>query len=449
VSAAEQTLFLTLAVATSVAVTGCGVLGGINSPDNRYAGAVAGALIAAGATVAFAASGVLITCDTVGGYIGVIPADTTSRRAKMLTLQRVTLAIIAILPGRFAASEDQIEDAVHFTFPVKVDESAGRTLGLPRRVQDTVTEMWFRLVPSGSYMIGSDEEDFSKRIRVELDRFYISEALVTNKVVAEFLLQDIAAKAQKIENDGEGKPLNQDEKLLIRSIDFMFGGEWTHFLEISAEDQRVLSHVISRMTTGGGGKISGQSSAKGIMRAWASRLNDGELRQLRSVFSGIDQTLKQFRSKEPEKTFHPASFSNASAIAEWRGVDLPTEAQWEVAAMQASKDKLPVKEFLGPLQWCSDLYVHDYFEINDGKRNPRPKRARLTPEQLKKRTPPSGFPVLTRMIVAGRLRSVRGGGSLTRRRFSSAAMSAKDYQRRAPVTVRLVYNPRRAAKEEQ
>lgn len=339
-----------------------------------------------------------------------------------------------------------------FPFLIKVDVKAGETEGLPNRVQNPASGMWYVLVPGGTYTIGSDQFQDSKEIRVQMSPYYISETCVTRSQLGPELwkhLQQADWHDEKI--DSQVRQFPEELQVKFRLLEFMMTyederGIWRGMLELNPDlasdfDEAYTEFLDSVINDENPESEKEQTLEEGIR---SIRLTPRHKQTITRVQETVAAQLKH--PQRGQAPYDPASNDNAVTYAEWKGVDLPTEAQWEVAARLAAADKLKVHHMVGNhWEYCSDFYAYDYFQReNDFKDPTGPRKAKWSRDQLgreKKAETPSSFGLLNWLLrVSVKISVLRGGSISGREYYPSKTQSSADSEK--PHRIRLVINPR-------
>ncbi|QDT81054.1 Formylglycine-generating sulfatase enzyme [Gimesia maris] len=334
------------------------------------------------------------------------------------------------------------KEADRFPFPVKVDSEAGQTDGLPNRVQNPSSGMWYALVPVGTYTIGSDQIWDSKKIQIQLSPYYISETCVTRAQLGQGLLKNLL---QEEWFDEEMRTLirrlPEEQQDDFRLLDFMFTFDtersyWGDLLDLNEELASAFKDTYDKFFT------EPEDSAK--YEEGEERTLEEDIKSIR-LTSRQRQTLTKVKEVLTAKLKHlpqgqapyvRASYRNAVSYAEWQGVNLPTEAQWEVAARLSSAGKLNVDSMVGnSREYCSDSYTYDYFQRKKHFKDPTgPRRGKLSDEQLERETQVSSLKVITQIVALNTV--VIRGESISKREYSLAHSNSNKSRR-----IRLVINP--------
>lgn len=366
------------------------------------------------------------------------------------------LLILGIFPGSatvlLAEGSKAHGKADRFPFPIKEDLKAGKTEGLPNRVQNPASGMWYALVPGGTYTIGSDQVWDSKKIQVQMSPCYISETCVTRSQLGPELwkhLQQGDWLEEEVYRQVHGFPEELQAK--FRLLDFMmtYADErdfWSGMLELNPELARDFNEAYTEFLDR---QVSSENLEAGKEQTLEEEIQSIRLTPRQRQTITRVQEVVAVQLKHPPRGQAPydrASHDNAVSYAEWKGVDLPTEAQWEVAARLAAADKLKVDRMVGNhWEYCSDYYAYDYFQRDNDFKDPTgPRKAKWNREQLereKEPEPPSSFGLL-RWLARGSVEIfVLRGGSISGREYDlSKTRSSSDSEK--PYRIRLVINPR-------
>lgn len=361
------------------------------------------------------------------------------------------LLMLGIFPARAPALLAEESKAPgksdRFPFPIKVDVKAGETEGLPNRVQDPASGMWYALVPGGTYTIGSDQVWDSKEIQVQMSPYYISETCVTRSQLGQRLLKRLLQEGWFDEELRTLiRRLPEEQQADIRLLDFMFTFDterrsWGDLLDLSPELASAFKDAHDKFFTepedsakyANGEVLTLEEAIKSI------RLTPLQRQTLTRVKEQLTTKLKHL--PQGQAPYDRASFSNADSYAEWQGINLPTEAQWEVAAGLAAAGKLKVNHMVGDhREFCSDYYAYNYFQRNSGFKDPTgPRRGKWSPTQLEQETEPSRFQFMARLAARGV--TVIRGESFSKRDYSRT-ISITPAVWEQPHRIRLVINPR-------
>ena len=347
-----------------------------------------------------------------------------------------------------------------FPFPVEIDAKAGKTGEYPNRVKDKRSGTWLVFVPGGKYKIGTDKRPDSKPIEVTMSGFYISQAQVGGEAFAKAYLaeweRELASLAEDVAQDEE---LNLPKKLTP--------ADTADLLLMICYPCFALSPPWSSQFLGGpsGWDISIDSLGFGaaeekkleeLMADQAKRLDDGKpalplTPAERKGLQKIEAALRRYIRKagtDQKSAVRRVSYKGAKGYAESQGLNLPTEAQWEVAANLANAKRLNMDGMFDEvLEWCADYYVYSYYRRKKNFTDPTgPSRGGLNSKQS---TRLSGSSVLFSSARARRVRVVRGRDA-SARDFPlpgnhTAYIPANDD--RSDMGFRVVYNPK-AGREE-
>ncbi|WP_417385687.1 SUMF1/EgtB/PvdO family nonheme iron enzyme [Gimesia sp.] len=370
-----------------------------------------------------------------------------------LRLLVFVICLISFGTRQLSAEEPQSDSLrSRFPVPVKVDTEAGQTDGLPNRVQNPSSGMWYALVPAGTYTIGSDQVWDSKKIQVQLSPYYISETCVTRSQLGPELWKSLQqGDWLKTEEYAQTQQFPDELQAKFRLLDFMmtFEGEqglWGGMLDLNPELTRAFDDDFQEF-------LNMPLNSENVEEEKEPTLE--EMIQAIRLTARQKQTITRVKEAVATQLNHPqrgpapydrASFDNAVTYAEWKGVDLPTEAQWEVAAQLAAADKLKVDQMVGKhWEYCSDYYAYDYFQRDDDFKDPAgPRKAKWSREQLeqeKKAEPASSFGLFNWLSrVSVKILVLRGGCISGREYYPSKTRSSADSEK--PHRIRLVINPR-------
>jgi formylglycine-generating enzyme required for sulfatase activity len=335
-----------------------------------------------------------------------------------------TVALVLALTASMVAAADE-ERPPKFPFPVEVDEAAGETKAWPNRVKDRVTGMQYRLVPDGKYVIGSDAFPDSKKITVQLSPYYISQRQVTYGQFQKF----IKAKSQRAWEEfvkdeiPKGTPQQQvdDIKLMTRVVEIIM--PWSPHLP-GTFDSKKDSQLIGVFSKTKDGRLSKEQRT--FMTAY---------------FADYDARVDKLLKERGAKPLGRCGFETALEFAKWRGADLPTEAQWEVAAELTQSGAFKTQGlFDDVLEWCGDYYSYKYFQRTTDFENPTgPLRGHLS----RKRIEQTSSSRLRKGSSASSMRVLRGKGvstrSFGRNGWREVLLLHSSSQKKG---IRLVINPR-------
>jgi len=343
----------------------------------------------------------------------------------MIKHNRLTsiLLLLFIFQNLFFLNENRAEDSKpdreegRFPFPIIIDADAGMSNRFPNRVQDQNTGMWYRFVPGGEYKIGSDQLEDSKEIKVELSSFYISETCVSVGQISKYLIHSLKhsmdeegftmdRKLSWMHNEIKQLPESQQQDYLLyfQMTEYYFNISlyWGDFFKLTPSLNEELEKQISLV---GSEEYRKDMSEKEIMRAF--KLSPLQRTVFKRVLSSLITHLSKLQSNK--SPYGEAYSAKATRYAEYCHANLPTEAQWEVAAQLSMAGKLKVKNMLGDhLEWCSDFYSYYYFQRKHDFKDPTgPRISKLSEKQLDAEVPVSGLKIITR-IISRRLGVLRG-----------------------------------------
>lgn len=330
------------------------------------------------------------------------------------------------------------KEADHFPFPVKVDSEAGQTDGLPNRVQNPSSGMWYALVPAGTYTIGSDQIQDSKEIQVQLSPFYISETCVTHGQVRQELLT-------RLQMYPEGKEVEERLSLIhqlpaARQADFQLGNmmlnyyiyrrDWEDLNQLDPEIDREFAVTSKEVLE----QLHAHENLSMEEQVKQFQFTSPQRKSFNKVKAAIIKCLQH--AEKNGFPYQRATHRNAVTYAEWRGVALPTEAQWEVAARLSAAGKLHVDPLVrNHREYCSDFYAFDYFQRKKHFKDPTgPRRGKFSDEQLERETQVASLKVITRIVALNAV--VIRGESISKREYSLAHSNSNESRR-----IRLVINP--------
>lgn len=370
--------------------------------------------------------------------------------------QAVLIGALFLMFGQSSAynnillADDLTTASAHrqFPFPVNLDNEAGKTAGFPNRIQNKTSGMWYRLVPAGTYTIGSDKFEDSKEIRVQLSPYYISETCVSRAQLRQGLVKSLQQQGDWL---GEEvltliRRLPEEQQADFRLLDFMlsFEGErsrWGDMLDLNPELARAFNDAYEEFFTVTINRGKSEDGKEPILEEdlKSIRLTSQQRQTITKVKEALTTKLKHLQ--KGQAPYDRASYSNAASYAEWKGLDLPTEAQWEVAARLSAAGKLKVDNMVGcHREYCSDSYAYDYFQRKRHFTDPTgPRRGKLSDEQLERETQVSSLKVITRIVALNTI--VIRGESISKREYSLAHSSAPSNSKKSR-QIRLVINLR-------
>lgn len=365
-------------------------------------------------------------------------------------------------------------------FPIAVDKTKGNSGIYPNRVQDRDTLTWYVFVPGGKFAVGSDKHKDSKPIQVTVSEFYISEKQVSYRQIAQYIerqfqeaMKDVDSRIPKDATLAQAQDARKVAEVMAISI---VSGWWPNELRLESDPDSFLQSLPTalerekkwqdlRAHKTGFEKVQLTLEAlRELKTRLAAQNRDMEAAQkLLAQEAALKVTLSAEQRDQASKIvaafkgrvavtsrgeapYRTAHYLDARGFARSRGVSLPTEAQWEIAARLHEAKRLDLEGMFDEiLEWCADYYAHDYYNRKDDFRDPQgPRRSRFSDEQLQKEFYDSGLG-LGRRLVARDMRVLRGRDSTTRDygRAGESDLLGLPYvdSFRRSKGIRLVYNP--------
>jgi hypothetical protein len=279
------------------------------------------------------------------------------------------IVLIAVL---VQAPENPQADVSRLPDSYEIDRSAGFAGEMPNRIRHRKLGIFLIRVPGGDFRIGSDDEADSRIIQVRVGEFYISERPASRAQVSAYVGHRLDEWAELCTQVAQGKlaEAERDRFVALTSAcfsDFRFGAP-----EMELAEMLKLVESVAR----GQYEDALATRRKEIVPLPA----DGEVR------------------------YDGATWDASAGFARWSDAKLPTEAQWEIAIRAALEKKINLLDLPDDLwyEWCADFYAHDYFRRNDNLVDPTgPSKGKLSREQLKLMTYPSGLQFLTKSRSQG------------------------------------------------
>lgn len=364
----------------------------------------------------------------------------------------ITMSVISssVLCAEEAKSKHKLPK---FPFPVNIDKGEGETEGLPNRIQDKDSGMWYRLVPQGTYTIGSNKLADSKEIQVRLSPYYISETCVSYAQVAQYLLKELN---KELEEKGRleetfsfikemPQALQADYQQLyqmwkLSSLEFY----WEKMLRLDSTLAKKCNQEFSLAWQEATYKkktivyeFGNKNFFNEINVFKEFKLSSEQKESFKKVIATLTKKLTQ--QQKNHSPYGHTLHENASEYAEFRGVSLPTEAQWEAAARLAATGKLKVANMVGHhREWCSDYYAYDYFKRKNHFDDPTgPLSGKLSGPKNDSATPEPG---LTFLSVAESFLVVLRGETGSKRQYRDKTFFDFPANFKRPRRIRLVIN---------
>jgi hypothetical protein len=252
--------------------------------------------------------------------------------------------------------------------------------------------IWYAYVPAGKYRIGTANRPDSKPIEVTLSGFYISEKKITHAQLVQHMEEQQKKELKKLEA-ALPQALPQDSReswLILNEVISIITtvGPWFRAPSPLCQFDFLLSLLASPETS--------------------SQLTSEQRQQAMEFIASYRKRLESLRTRdtalgtESFADLGQTSHHQALEVARWAGASLPTEAQWEVAALSHAAGGLRMEGMLDDvLEWCVDYYDHDYFRRHGDFENPRgPERGRLNKEQ-RRAFDDSGLDIMSRFKARG------------------------------------------------
>jgi len=340
-----------------------------------------------------------------------------------------------------AIAADKAASEHKFPFLIEVDMKAGKTGAYPNRFKHQKSGIWYVLIPGGKYRIGDDSLEDSKAIEVELSPYYISESQLSGSEFGKYVEMDfereiselvafVEKKSPRKHTAAELKTMRTEIAWSLIGID-LFG---------SSFDWNSNRFTSSKEFLAAQKKLGVAFNAEKVD-------TNAVIALMKEYVESFKRSIRKL-SKQQDQPCNRIVYKAAVGYADWRGLSLPTEAQWEVAANLAKAKKIRIEGmFDETLEWCSDHYSYKYFSRKSDFKNPSgPRRGKLNGKQNKLINDSSIglFSVLRTsgvQIVRGRGVSVRDFGTPGSGRIGAFDSEDRGGSIRYDMGVRLVYNP--------
>lgn len=345
----------------------------------------------------------------------------------------MSLAVIS------AKAEDKAAEH-KFPFRIEVDKKAGKTGAYPNRFKHQNTGMWYVLVPGEKYSIGNDQVTDSKSIEVTLSTYYISETEVS---VGQYWTYRETELNRAF--DQYTKQAIKEENITKEQRDVLnFMLKAACYETLVEPEPLFISYGMTKLVISDEGFDKIKEEIDKIKETNDDlKLNAEERAVIKRYQAVFQNRLNELKSKK-QVVFQTATYYDTPPFVAFYNLDLPTEAQWEVAARLVEGKKLKISGMLDlTKEWCSDFYAHDYFHRKIGGNNPAgPRRARLSREQVQRieNDFTDGFDVLNEVVFRPqkKYRVLRGG-----------RRNVRDYGLAKKAAIRLVYNPKSKKQKQQ